>query len=54
MDGVLTTNDDGDLDYGQYHEDRDFYTSGGEVWEDLILIVLSFTLRAVSVSYLKD
>ena len=31
MDGVLTTNDDGDLDYGQYEEDRGFYPSGGEV-----------------------
>ena len=28
MDGVLTTNDDGDLDYGQYDEDRGFYPSG--------------------------
>ena len=27
MEGVLNTNDDGDLDYTHYEEDRGFYSS---------------------------
>lgn len=52
MDGVLTTDGDGDLDYGHYHEDGGFYPSDGQVF--VICHYKSYILHKLGLSLVSS